>query len=401
MKQIRNDFPILKKRINNKPLIYLDSAATTHKPQQVLDVITTFYAEHNANIHRGVYALTEQATTLYEQARTRVAQFIGAHPHEIIFTRSTTESINMVAATWAHRHIKEGDEIVLSELEHHSNLLPWQALANDRGARLVFIPVTQDGTLALSELDNLISSKTKLVTISHVSNALGTHNDVERIISAAHAVGAKVLIDAAQSVPHQKIDAHALSCDFLAFSGHKMFGPTGIGVLYVASALHAAMPPYQYGGGMVYQADFTHATFLKMPQRMEAGTPAIAQAIGLAAAIEYIDSHIDFNELKKYEAQLCARLIDGLSSMPNIRILGPIEQLKECGHLVSFVVDGMHAHDVAAYLDTFGMCVRAGHQCAQPLATRLGIQAAVRASFYAYTTREEVDALLSALGSLK
>lgn len=401
MKRIRNDFPILKKQSHGKPLIYLDSAATTQKPQQVLDAIMRFYTEHNANIHRGVYALTEQATALYEAARGRVARFINAQTHEVIFTRSTTESINMVAATWAKQHVSEGDEILVSELEHHSNLLPWQALARERGAKLTFIPVNADGTLKMELLPTLITRTTKLVAVSQVSNALGTHNDVARIIAAAHAVGAKVLIDAAQSAPHQKIDVASMQCDFLAFSGHKMFGPTGIGVLYVASALHDQMPPYQYGGGMVYQADFAASIFLKVPHRMEAGTPAIAQAIGLAVAIDYLETHINFAELQKHEAQLCARLIDGLGAIPKIRILGPLEQLKEQGHLVSFVVEGMHAHDVAAYLDTQGICVRAGHQCAQPLATRLGIQSAVRVSFYAYNTLEEVDALLAALEKIK
>jgi len=397
MKYLRADFPILKKQIHSKSLIYLDSAASAQKPQQVLDAMHAFYAEQYANIHRGVYALTEQATEMYEAARANVARFIGAQPHEIIFTRSTTESINMVAAAWADQHIHAGDEIVLSELEHHSNLLPWQQVALRRKAKLIFIPVNPDGTLDLTHLNVLISSKTKLVTISHVSNALGTHNDIDPIIRAAHAVGAKVLIDAAQSAPHQLIDVRTMQCDFLAFSGHKMLGPTGIGVLYAAQSLHDQMAPYQYGGGMVYEADFHNATFLKMPHRMEAGTPAIAQAIGLSAAIDYLREKVNFQDLQQHEASLCARLIQGLGLMPHVRILGPIEQLKERGHLVSFAVNGFHSHDVAAYLDTFGICVRAGHQCAQPLAKKLGITSSVRASFYLYNTIDEVDALLEAL----
>jgi len=396
-KKIRADFPVLSKKINNHQLVYLDNASTTQKPQQIIDAISNFYADHNANTGRGVYTLGEQATTLYEQARANVAHFINARTaQEVVFTSGTTESINLVAATWAKQNIGVGDEILISELEHHANLLPWQRVARENNATLKFIPVNADGTLDLNVLSQLLTHRTKLVAVSHISNALGTHNDVATIIKAAHAVGAKVLVDAAQSAPHQIIDVQKLGCDFLAFSGHKMFGPTGIGVLYVAQAVHAAMPPYQLGGGMVYEAGYQTATWLPMPHRLEAGTPPIAQAIGLAAALDYLRA-LDFEQLRVHEAALTAQLIEGLARMPHITVLGPQEQLKEKGHLVSFKVDSMHPHDVASYLDQFGVCVRAGHHCAQPLANKLGIDASVRVSFYAYNTAKEVDLLLQLL----
>lgn len=394
MNQIKKDFPLLGKKINNHSLIYFDNAATSQKPQAVIDAITHFYESQNSTIHRAVYAFGEQATTLYEQARSTVAEFINADVHEIVFTKGATESINAVATGWALVHLKPGDEILLTQMEHHANLLPWQQIAKRTGAVLKFISVLSDGTLDISTLDQLITKKTKLVSCVHVSNALGTHNDIETIVAKAHTVGAKVLIDAAQSVAHQKIDVKKINCDFLAFSGHKMLGPTGIGVLYIKKDLHDQMQPYEFGGGMVYEVDFTHATWAKAPHKFEAGTPPIAQAIGLAAAIDYINKHIDFKKLKSHEAQLCAALIEGLQKNSKIRILGPIEQLKENGHLVSFVVEGMHAHDVATHLSNHGICVRAGHHCAQPLAKVMGIPASVRASFYAYNTLEEVEKLL-------
>lgn len=400
MKKLRADFPIFQTKNREKPLIYFDNAATVQKPQPVLDAVIDFYAYHNANIHRGVYALTEDATMRYEQARATVANFIGAHPHEIVFTRSTTESINLVAATWAEQSVQADDEIVITELEHHSNLLPWQRLAQKKGAKLVYIPVTTDGILDLTNLDQMITDKTKLVSVSQVSNALGTHNDIQFLIDAAHAVGAKILIDAAQSVPHQAINVHALNCDFLAFSGHKIMAPTGIGVLYIAQKLHDQFPPYQLGGGMVYEADFYSASWLPVPQRLEAGTPAIGEALGLEAALNYCSKNIDFDELKGHEAALCTALIGGLVALKGVTIHGPIEQLKNQGHLVSFSVPGVHPHDVAAYLDKEGICVRAGHHCAQPLAKRLGIDSSVRVSFYAYNELYEVQSLLDALSRL-
>jgi cysteine desulfurase/selenocysteine lyase len=282
-------------------------------------------------------------------------------------------------------------------MEHSSNLIPWQQISHKTGAHLKFIPVLPDGTLDYAQLSHLMSKKTKLVAVVHVSNVLGTCNDIEAIISAANAVGARVLIDAAQSIPHQLIDVKKMKCDFLAFSGHKMLGPTGIGVLYIKKELHDHVPPYQLGGGMVYEADFEHATWHKAPHKYEAGTPPIAQAIALGAAIDYVQKHISYDALQKHEAALCAQMIAGLSEFEKIRILGPLDQLKKQGHLVSFTVDGMHAHDVAAYLSNYGICVRAGHHCAQPLAKKMGIGASIRASFYVYNTHEEVEKFLEVI----
>lgn len=399
MNNIRNDFPILKIKELKKPLIYFDNAATTHKPQAVIDAVSNFYAEQNANIGRGIYSLAEHATSLYEQARTAVARYIGAQSQEIVFTRGTTESINLVAQTWGKEFIHAGEEILITELEHHSNLLPWQRLAKENNALLKYIPVDECGRLRMDLLDALLSPRTRLVAVAHVSNSLGTRNDIMTIIHKAHSVGARVLIDAAQSIPHERIDVRDLNCDFLTFSGHKMLAPTGIGVLYIKKELHEKFPVYQLGGGMVYEAGLYDATFLKVPHKLEAGTPAIAQAIGLHAAIEYL-SHLSFDQIREHEAHLCKVLIDGLLTLKNIKILGPLEQLKENGHLVSFIVEDKHPHDVAAYLDHYGICVRAGHHCAQPLAKRLGIDASVRVSFYIYNTIQEVELLLQALAQL-
>jgi cysteine desulfurase / selenocysteine lyase len=398
--KLRSDFPILQQKVNQQPLCYLDNAATTQKPQQVLDAMMHFYQTSNANIYRGAHTFAEQATALYEQARQKAAQFIGAHnSSEIIFTRGTTESINFVASTWANKHIKSGDEILATELEHHANLLPWQHVAQQKGVELKFIPVLTDGTLDLSTLDRLLTKKTKLVAITQVSNAIGTHNPVKKIIDAAHSVGAKVLIDAAQSVPHQATNVQELNCDFLAFSGHKMLGPTGIGVLYIKKELHEEIPPYIYGGGMVTTVGWQQAEWLPAPQKFEAGTPPIAQAIGLGAAIDYLAAHINFDTLQAYEARLATQLIDGLSAMPQVKILGSTKELKK-GHLVSFILNGIHAHDAAAYCDSKGISLRAGHHCAQPLAKKLGYYASLRASFYFYNTIQEVDCLISAISEL-
>lgn len=394
MRDIRKDFPILQKKINGHQLIYLDNAATSQKPKAVIDAIADFYTNHNANIHRSVYEFGEEVTTLYERARTNVAQFINAHSDEVIFTQGTTSGINLVASTWAQQNIKKGDEILISQMEHHSNMVPWQQVAQKNGATLKYIPVLSGGTLDYAALDSLITKKTKLVAVCHVSNALGTRNDIKRIIDAAHAMGARVLIDAAQSAPHEAIDVKKLNCDFLAFSGHKMLGPTGIGVLYIKKELHEQMPPYQFGGGMIYEADFFNASWQKSPHKFEAGTPPIAQAIGLAAAIDYIQKNINFDQLQKHEAALCAQLIEGLSTFKKVRILGPIQDLKKSGHLVSFTIEGMHPHDVATHLSTKGICVRAGNHCAQPLAKLMHISGSVRASFYVYNTAQEVEQFL-------
>ena len=397
---LRKDFPILTHKVHGHPLVYCDNAATAQKPQQVIDAVVQFYTTSNANVYRGIHSFAESATQQYEKARSTVATFINALPEEVVFTHGCTASINFVAATWADQHIQSGDEIVITELEHHANLIPWQRLAYKKGAILKFIPVLPDGVLDLSFLDQIITKKTKLVSVIDVSNAVGTHNDIQAIIARAKSVGARVLIDAAQSVAHQKIDVQALGCDFLAFSGHKLMGPTGIGVLFIKKELHEQVPPYEVGGGMVAQVDFLNATWARPPHKFEAGTPPIAQAIGLGAAIDYINAHINFDELQAYEAQLCTRLIDGLSLMPKIRILGPVAQLKQKGHLVSFLVDGTHSHDVAAFLDLQGIAVRAGHHCAQPFAAKLGYDASVRVSFSFYNSIDDVDRILGALRHL-
>jgi len=401
MKRLRKDFPILKEKINGCPLVYFDNAATTQRPKQVLDVLMGFYTKHNSNIHRGVHAFGETATTMFEGARKKIADFIHADSQEIIFTKGTTEGINFVAATWGNKYIKKNDEIVLSELEHHSNLVPWQQVALKNKAKIKFIPIDKDGNLDLSNLDNIITPRTKLVAVTHASNVLGTHVDVKKIIKAAKEVGAKVLIDAAQSVPHKKIDVKDLDCDFLAFSGHKMLAPTGIGVLFMKKELKEEVPPYQFGGGMVFEVDYDAASWCPTHRRFEAGTQPIAQAIGLGAAIDYLNANINFKELALHEANLCKKTIDGLNSIGGMRIFGPIAQLKQNGHLVSFVIDGVHSHDAAAYLSHFGICARAGHNCAQPLAKKLGIEAALRTSFYFYNNEQEVDCFLNKMEDVK
>lgn len=398
---MRSDFPILKQKINGHPLIYFDNASTTQKPQEVLDSLINFYTTTNANTNRAVYTIGEQATQMYEDARAKVAAFIGASDaSEIIFTKGTTEGINFIANTWGECDIEEGDEILLTEMEHHSNLVPWQMLAFRKNAKLKFIPVLPDGTLDMSTLSSLITPRTKLVSVTHVSNALGTHNPIKEIIDAAHAVDAMVVIDAAQSVAHQPIDVQKMDADFLVFSGHKLLAPTGIGVLFIKKDLHDHVPPYQVGGGMVESVDFKETSWRSAPAKFEAGTPPIAQAIALGAAIEYAQKNIDWAQLRAHETGLTSMLIDGLSKISSVKILGPVEQLKKVGHLVSFTVDGMHAHDVAAYLDKYGICVRAGHHCAQPLAKKLGYDASVRASFYFYNTSEEVEQFIKIMQQL-
>lgn len=399
-KKLRADFSILQQKINGHQLIACDNASTTHKPQMVIDALVNFYTTTNANIYRGIHLFAEQATRAYEGARRKIAHFMSALPEEIIFTRGCTSGINFVVATWGQNNIQAGDEIVMTELEHHSNLLPWQRLAQQKGALLKFIPIVSDGKLDLSNLDAIITHKTKMVSVIHVSNAIGTHVDIATIIARARHVGATILIDAAQSIAHQKINVHDLDCDFLVFSGHKILGPTGIGVLYIKKILHASLPPYEVGGGMVEDVDCAHATWAPAPQKFEAGTPPIAQAIGLGAAIDYLTANINFDELVVYEAQLSARLIDGLQGIKQVNILGPLAELKKQGHIVSFLVDGIHSHDVAAFLDSRGISVRAGHHCAQPFAKKLGYDASVRVSFYFYNTVEEVDVIIAAIQEL-
>ncbi len=399
-KQLRKDFPILSEKVDENALIYFDNAATVHKPRLVIDALVHFYTKTNANVYRGIYSFAEYATHLYDTARENVAQFIGAHKEEIVFTSGTTEGINFVASTWGESFISAGDEIVITELEHHANLLPWQQLAARKGARLKCIPVMSDGMLDVSSLDSIITQRTKIVACVHVSNAVGTHVNVDFITARARQVGALVLLDAAQSVAHQKIDVKRLGCDFLVFSGHKLMAPTGVGVLFIKKDLHEAIPPYQFGGGMVENAEFLHARWKKAPHKFEAGTPPIAQAVGLGAAINYYQKNIFFDDLIVHEASLCQQLVVGLSSMPKVLLLGPLSQLKQNGHMVSFLVKGFHSHDVAAFLSSKGIAVRAGHHCAQPFAHKLGYDASVRVSFYFYNTQEEVEFFIACMREL-
>ena len=396
--RVRLDFPFLQQQ-NIAPLIYFDNAATTQKPYRVLEALNSFYTNYNAPVYRGIYQRAEKTTQLYEAARAAVAQFIGAQADEIIFTRGTTESINFVATAWARETLQHGDEIVLTELEHHANLVPWQQVAAKTGATLTFIPVTPNGDLNYSQVNTVITSKTKIVAVTHCSNAVGTLVDIQPIVQAARQVGAYVLIDAAQTAPYGLVNVQDLACDFLAFSGHKMLGPTGIGVLYIKRALHDMLLPYQYGGGMVYNVDYKRSIFRNAPYKFEAGTPSTAQAIGLQAALEYL-THYNLDALQKHVALLCETAIAHLKRYSRVRVIGPQENLKRHGHLVSFVVDGIHAHDIAAYLDQHGVCVRAGTHCAQPLHQTLAIDSSVRLSFYIYNTLAEVEYVLDVLAPL-
>lgn len=397
MKSIKKDFPLFK---NNPSLIYLDNASTTQKPQVVIDEMTAVYTGFNANPGRAIYDLAEKATTAYEAARQTVARFIGAQPDEIIFLRGgATEGLNLIAHGMAPL-LKKEDEILLSELEHHANLVPWQRVAKETGAVLRFIPITKEGALEYDAIDRLVSRRTKIISVTHNSNAIGSTVNLAPIVAAARSVGALVAIDACQSVPHQKIDVSQLGVDFLTFSSHKMLGPTGSGVLYIKRSIADQFSPLLLGGGSVLSVDWHEHTLRKSPDRFEAGSPALAPAVGLAAAIDYITKNIPFGQLKAHEATLCRQLIEGLSRDPRITILGPQQDLMTQGHLVTFVVQGIHAHDVAAYLASQGICVRAGHFCAQPLLTKLGHAAAVRASFYAYNDESDVQKLLRAIDSL-
>lgn len=400
IKKLKNDFPIFKQLEQGYPLCYLDNAASAQKPTQMIEALVNFYSKYNANIGRAIYHLAEEATSLYEGARLTVAQFINADKAEIVFTKNATEGINLVAYSWGATHLKKGDEILLSELEHHANILPWQRIANQTGATLRYIPVDKEGRLQLDQLDLLLTQKTKLVSITHSSNAIGTYVDVNSIIKKAHAVGAKVLVDACQTAPHQKTDVKQMDADFLVFSGYKVMGPTGIGILFIKKELQDAMQPMILGGGIVQEADWHTVSLVEGPKKFESGTPPIAQAIGLGAAIHYLEKTISFDELKKLEASLCTQLIDGLQQFDRVHILGPVDQLKKSGHLVSFTIDGLHPHDIAAFLDTQGICVRSGHFCAQPLINKLGYNGAVRASFYLYNTKEDVDRLVQGIKQL-
>ncbi len=396
---VRRDFPVLDQQVNGHPLVYLDNAATSQKPLCVIEALDEYYRRYNANVHRGIHKLSEEATAAYEEARQKVARFLNAHsPKEIIFTRNTTEAINLVAYSWGRANIREGDEIVLTEMEHHSNLVPWQLLAQEKGARLRFIPVTDEGLLDLDALDELLTERTKLVSVVHMSNVLGTINPVTEITRRAHEIGALVLLDGAQSVPHLQVDVQKLDCDFLAFSGHKMCGPTGIGVLYGKRELLEAMPPFLGGGDMIKEVHLEWSTWNSLPWKFEAGTPSIAQGIGLGHAVDYL-SNIGMEAIHAHEREIVAYALGRLSEIDGLTIYGPPAEQR--GGVVAFNLQGVHPHDVAAILDSHGVAIRAGHHCAQPLMRRLGVVATARASFYLYNTCEEVDVLLHAIEKVK
>ena len=393
-KAIREDFPILRERAHGHPLIYFDSAATSQKPRAVIDALRNFYEHENANVHRGLHMLSSRATEAYEKARQRVAEYIGvASADEIIFTRGTTESINLVAQAWGGKFIREGDVILLTVMEHHSNLVPWQLLADRTGARLRFVPVRDDGTLELEQLSSLLTPEVKLFGFTHISNSLGTINPVAELCEKAHAVGALTVVDAAQSAGHMLINVRDLGCDFLAFSGHKMCGPTGIGVLYARAEILDLMPPWHGGGEMIVSVKLESSTFKKAPHRFEAGTPNIAGAIGLASAIDYIEQ-IGRPAIFEHDSQLAWYAAERLMELPGIRIFGPNE---ERGALVGFVMDAAHPHDLTTFADQYGLAMRGGHHCNQPLMRRFGVPGTTRASFYFYNTMEEIDRMIEIL----
>jgi len=391
---IRRDFPLLQRHVHGRPLVYLDNAATTQKPQQVIDRLVRFYSTENANIHRGVHLLSVEATDAYDVARERAQHFLHARDaREIVFVRGATEAINLVASTYGRANVGPGDEIVISEMEHHSNIVPWQRLCEEKGASLRVIPITDAGELQLDVCENLLGSRTRLVAVTHVSNALGTVNPVETIVQMAHARGIPVLIDGAQAVAHMPVDVQAIGCDFYVFSGHKLFGPTGVGVLFGRAALLEAMPPYQGGGDMIRSVAFDETTYNEIPYKFEAGTPNIAGVVGLAAAIEYLTA-LGFDRVQAYEHSLLVHGTAALQEIDGLRLTGTAS--RKAG-ILAFVVDGIHPHDLGTILDRDGIAIRAGHHCCQPLMTRLGVPATARASLALYNTKQEIDALVTSL----
>ena len=396
---IREDFPILRRQVNGHPLVYLDSANTSQKPRQVLDVLREHYERHNANVARSVHTLGTESTTAYEAARAKVAAFIGAaSPDEIVFTKNSTEAINLVAHSFGVR-LRPGDEIVISEMEHHSNIVPWQLLCERTGATLRWFRITDDGRLDLSNLEELVNERTRLVSYVHMSNILGTINPTSAIIARAHEVGAKVLLDCSQSVPHLPVDVAALDADFIAFTGHKMLGPTGIGVLWGRYDLLAGMPPFLGGGSMIETVSLEKTTYAPPPARFEAGTPPIVQAVGLGAAVDYL-SHLGMPAVARHERELVSYTLDALSTVQGLRIFGPAVPVDR-GGTISFELGGIHPHDVGQVLDSLGIQVRVGHHCARPTCVRFGVPAMTRVSFYLYSTTDEVDALVRGLEQVR
>lgn len=388
--QIRRDFPILDQIINGNRLVYLDNAATSQKPLSVIDSIQQFYLTANSNIHRGVHALSERATENYERARVAAQRFINAaDSREIIFVRGVTEAVNLVAFAYARNRVGAGDEIIVTEMEHHSNIVPWQVLCEEQGATLRVIPITEEGDLSLDEFENILSHRTRLIAVTHISNVLGTVNPIGRIVEMAHSRNTPVFVDGAQSAPHIKVDVQELGCDFYAFSGHKLYGPTGIGALYARLDRLEEMRPYQTGGGAISTVSFSKITYKSAPEKFEAGTPNVAGAIGLAAAIDYVEA-VGLDHISEYEHELIEYAVTKLSEIPQLRIVG---NPRRRASIVSFVLEGIHAHDTATILDTEGIAIRAGHHCCQPLHERLNITATARASLAFYNLKEEIDKL--------
>ncbi len=398
VQRVRREFPILGQKVHGKPLVYLDNAATTQKPRQVLDAIVRYYSEDNANVHRGVHQLSERATEAYEQARGIAQRFLNAaRPEEIIFVRGTTEAINLVAQTYGRQHVVAGDEVIITAMEHHSNIVPWQMLCEEKGARLRVVPINDRGELILEEYEKLLSARTKLVALGHVSNALGTINPVRRIIELAHQQAIPVLVDGAQAAPRLKVDVRELDADFYAFSGHKIYGPTGVGVLYGKASLLDSMPPYQGGGDMISSVTFEKTVYNKLPHKFEAGTPHMAGAIGLGAALEYVN-RLGIENITAHEQDVLAYATEQVSAVPGVRLIGTA---REKTGVLSFVLEPIHPHDIGTILDQEGIAIRTGHHCAQPVMQRFGVPATARASFGLYNTREDVDALVRGLARVR
>jgi len=394
VERVRADFPALHQTVHGQPLVYLDNAATTQKPRQVIESLDRYYRSDNANVHRGVHALSERATAAYEAAREKVREFLNAQSaQEIVFVRGTTEAINLVAQSWGRTNLRPDDEVVITETEHHSNIVPWQMLCGQTGAQLRVVPVEDNGVLSAERYAQILGRRTRLVAVAHCSNALGTINPVKRMISQAHEVGALVMVDGAQAVAHLSVDVRDLDCDFYAFSGHKLYGPTGIGVLYAKRALLQDMPPYQGGGEMVKHVSFDRTSYLDPPLRFEAGTPDIAGAIGLGAAIDYVGA-LGSEAIGRHERELLMQATAAISRIPGLRIIGTAP---EKTGILSFVLDGVHAHDVGTILDMQGVAIRVGHHCAMPVMQRYCVPATARVSFALYNTREEVDALVAGI----
>ena len=394
--ELRNDFPIFKKKINGKDLVYLDNASTTQKPYSVINSITDFYSNYNSNIHRAVYQLAEEATELYEQSRKKIANFINVRPEEIVFTRNTTESINLIAHSWARSNLKKDDVIAITEIEHHSNIVPWQILCQEIGTRLEYVGIDESGFLDVEYLIELISSrKVKLVSISHMSNVLGTIVPIERIIKTAHQYDIPVIVDGAQSVPHMPVDAKNLDCDFLVFSAHKMLGPTGVGVLYAKKELLEKMKPFMGGGDMIKEVFKFHTNYNEVPYKFEAGTPNIADVVGFGAAVDYLEK-IGMENIRKHEIYLTEYALESMQSLKYITIYGPMDS-KFRGGVISFNIADIHPHDLATIMNDHGIAIRSGHHCAQVLMQRLDVPATSRASFYIYNTKEEIDKFVNAI----